>query len=260
MKVSQTLVWKNLSFALKNWDFSILMGVIYFAVGIFIGLRDQIDAYLAVALLFGSGIFSYTTDQEKVSLSELFRKWRIRRIRPDEFDNLAMKKLWLQFRKAMIVIGTCLVHIGAHVATAICAARWFASLNASYLTFAGEWWSGWAWFVVVAIEMGAVGFLLGGTYFGLNMLLTCRWLRMNRNDAFSALRIGQYNNFLRLRIEDDDIHVHAIGLEKVPHRDEWNDNPKYKAGNPDEPRWVPTYPLKPHLIEQFKVSGTAGSA
>jgi hypothetical protein len=108
--------------------------------------------------------------------------------------------------------------------------------------------------------MGAVGFLFGSTYFGLNMLLTCRWLRMNRNDAFSALRIGRYNNFLRLRIEGDEVQVHAIGLDNVPRRDDWNDNQKYKVGNPDEPRWAPSKPLAPHLIEIFVVSGKSGPA
>ena len=31
-------------------------------------------------------------------------------------------------------------------------------------------------------------------------------------------------------------------------------------GNPDEPRWVPSKPLAPHLIETFTVSGKSGPA
>jgi hypothetical protein len=113
---------------------------------------------------------------------------------------------------------------------------------------------------ILLLEMGSVRFLLGSTYFGLNMLSTCRWLRMNRNDAFSALRIGRYNNFLRLCIKDDEITVPAVGLESVPHRDDWNYNANYKPGNPDEPRWVPSKPLAPRLIEKFTVSGKSGPA
>jgi hypothetical protein len=260
ISISQDLLWQNIWFAFKNWDFSILMGLVYFAVGVLIGLRDEKDAYIAVALIIGGGIINYTTDQEKVSLAEIFRTWRIRRIRPDEFDALAMEKLWRQFQKAMVVIGTSLIHVAAHVVTAIFAARWFAACNAELFTLAGQWYRVWKWLGILALEMGAVGFLFGSTYFGLNMLLTCRWLRMNRNDAFSALRIGQYNNFLRLRIQGDEIQVHAIGLENVPQRDDWNDNRKYKPGNPDEPRWVPSKPLAPHLIEKFVVSGKSGPA
>ena len=61
---------------------------------------------------------------------------------------------------------------------------------------------------------GAVGFLIGSTIFGLNLLITCGWLRMNTNDAFSAFRLGSYNNFLRLKIVGDTIDVYAIGLDR----------------------------------------------
>lgn len=43
---------------------------------------------------------------------------------------------------------------------------------------------------------------------------------MNRNDAFSALRLGQYNNFLRVRIDGDNVDIFAVGLDDVPHRDD----------------------------------------
>jgi hypothetical protein len=121
------------------------MGLVYFAVGVLIGLRDEIDACVAVVLIIGSGIIGYTTDQEKVSLREIIRTWRIRRIRPDEFDTLAIEKLWLQFRKAKIVIGTSIVHVTAHIVTAIFAARWFLACNAEHFTQTGEWYSVWKW-------------------------------------------------------------------------------------------------------------------
>ena len=239
MSVSQDVVWQNLWFALKKLGFLNTDGAGLFRRGRSDRLRDEIDAYIAVVQIIGSGIIGYTTDQEKVSLGEIIRIWLVRRIRPDEFDAPAIEKLWRQFQKAMMVIGPSLVHVTAHVVTAIFAARWFAACNIEHFTLTGEWYSVWKWFGLL-LEMGGVGFLFGSTYFGLNMLLTCRWLRMNRNDAFSALRIGRYNNFLRLRIEGDEVQVHAIGLDNVPRRDDWNDNQRYKVGNPDEPRWVPS--------------------
>ncbi|WP_315720753.1 MULTISPECIES: hypothetical protein [unclassified Bradyrhizobium] len=51
-----------------------------------------------------------------------------------------------------------------------------------------------AWLGCLDLEMALVGVVLGSSYFGLNILITCRWLRMNRNDAFSALPIGRFNN------------------------------------------------------------------
>lgn len=258
MNVSRSLLWRNLWFAITNWDFSILMGVIYFLVGVSIGLRDFPDTYILVAVLLGAGIIGYTTTQENVSASQIYRTWRKRGKNPNAFDALASEKLWLQFQKALIVVGTSIIHVAAHVVVAIIAARCFAAFNQTHFTLQGEWYSVWKWLCIVFLEMGFVGFFAGGTIFGLNMLITCRWLRMNRNDAFSALRIGRFNNFLRLRIEDDEVQVFAIGLEEVPHRNDWNENPNYKMGHSDEPRWIPLDPLRPHLIEKVVVPGKAG--
>jgi len=78
---------------------------------------------------------------------------------------------------------------------------------------------------------------------------------MNRNDAFSALRLGQYNNFLRLRIEGDHVDVYAVGLDDIPHRDDWIANPNCPAArnNPYEPVFIAKNGLNPHLIETIRV-------
>jgi hypothetical protein len=79
---------------------------------------------------------------------------------------------------------------------------------------------------------------------------------MNTNDAFSAFRLGSYNNFLRLKIMGDTIDVYAIGLTDVPNRNEWQPNPKSTRANSDEPVFIPTVPLAPHLIEKVEVRPT----
>ena len=100
-----------------------------------------------------------------------------------------------------------------------------------------------------------VGFLVGSTLFGLNMLITCSLLRMNRNDAFSSLRIGAYNNFLRFRLMEDGFDVFAVGLEKVPEREDCIANPKHNSDKPDPavPVFISKNDLKPHLIEKVSV-------
>jgi hypothetical protein len=78
---------------------------------------------------------------------------------------------------------------------------------------------------------------------------------MNRNDAFSSLRIcsynkriGSYHNFLRLRLAADGFDVYAVGLE-VPHRDDWIANAKHnrERPDPDQPVFVPTGELEPRF-------------
>ncbi|MET4348856.1 hypothetical protein [Bradyrhizobium sp. RT9a] len=77
------------------------------------------------------------------------------------------------------------------------------------------------------------------------MLRSCFWLGArcsvayiiaclyNGNDAFSSLRIGAYNNFLRFRLTEDCFDMFVVGLESVPQRDDWVANPKRDKNKPD---------------------------
>jgi hypothetical protein len=219
--VSRSLVWRNLFFAIKNWDFSVLMGLVYWLLAIAVTLRDQWDMYFFIVVVFGWSLIGYTTNQEK------------------------------SYRPAVLI--TSALHALAHILVVIIAARWLAAYNDSHFALTGAWYSNWKWLGLLMVEMFPIGFLVGGSFFGWNMMLTCRYLRMNRNDAFSALRIGAYNNFMRLKIKEDSIEAFAVGLENVPHRDDWMLNPKHKPNTPNEPRFIPGTPLQPHLIEKFKI-------
>ncbi|WP_245344075.1 hypothetical protein [Bradyrhizobium japonicum] len=219
--VSKSLVWRNLYFALTNWDFSILMGAIYFVFGIAISLRPHWDMYFAIVAIFAWSLMGYTIKQEK--------------------------------SKRHAVTLTSALHSLAHAALVIGAGTYYAALNASYFSFEGPY-GVHLWLLALLIEMFPVGFVLGSSLFGWNMMLTCRFLQMNRNDAFSALRIGAYNNFVRMRITEENIEFFVIGLDVVPSREDWQENPKHGAHTPDEPRFIPKTPLKPHLIESFSLN------
>jgi hypothetical protein len=67
---------------------------------------------------------------------------------------------------------------------------------------------------------------------------------MNTNDAFSALRLDTYKNFLRIKIKDNEVTIYPLGLDAVPRRDDWVEN---RDGN--GPIFVPPTPLAYHLIE-----------
>jgi hypothetical protein len=220
--VSRRLVWKNWIFAITNWDFSILMGLVYWLLAVAVTLRDQWDMYGLAAVIFGWSLIGYTTNQEK------------------------------SYRPTVLISSA--IHASAHILVVIFAARYFASLNDAHFTLTGAWYSPWKWLGPLLLEMFPAGFLIGGSLFGWNMMLTCRYFRMNRNDAFSALRIGAYNNFVRLKIAQDRVDFFVVGLENVPSRDDWQVNPNHKANTPDEPRFIPRTPLQPHLIERFSLN------
>jgi Calcineurin-like phosphoesterase len=217
--ISRNLLWRNLLFAFINWDFSLLMGVVYWIASIGLTLRNEWDAYAIVAAIFAGAIMGYTYKQEQSGRTS--------------------------------VLITSALHSAAHVVAVICFTRFFAQWNDSHFILDGEWYSVWKWLGVLLIEMGAVGFLVGSAIFGLNLLITCLCFGMNYNDAFSALRLNRFNNFLRLRIKDDNIEVFAIGLNDVPKRSQWVGNPKARHGNPEEPVFIATQDLQPHLIERI---------
>lgn len=258
MDVSRRLIWKNFRFARTNFDFSILMGAIYFIVGIAVGLRDQWDVYIIVTLLLGYAIMSYTVDQEKVAPFKAWKAWRnLPKPKEGEGQNTKLDReaTVKQLRKAVIVTVASVLHIAAHAVAILGAAHYFTEFNNRTFVLTGEWWYVWKWLAILAIEMGVAGALIGSTIFGWNMMFTGRFLRMNRNDSFSAIRIGQYNNFLRISIDGDEVKIYAIGLNDVPERDDWVDNPKMKE--PGQPHFIPRQgkELAPHLIEKIVIAG-----
>ncbi len=220
---SRLLTLRNIFFAFSNWDFSLLMGGIYFLFAVLISLRDRPDVYALIAVIFGASLIGYTFKQE---VSRKFKIW-----------------------------SSAAVHAAAHVFVLIYAARYAIAYNSASFTWNGEWWEFWKWFGLLAVEMVPVGFLVGSTLFGLNMLITCLLLRMNRNDAFSSLRIGAYKNFLRFRLTENGFDMYVVGLERVPRREDWIANPKHVKGKPDPeiPVFVPKNGFAPHLIEKVSV-------
>ncbi len=221
---SRALTFGNIFFAFTNWDFSLLMGAIYFLFAVLISLHDYPDAYVAILGAFAAGLIGYSFKQEASKKG----------------------KIW----------GSSFAHAVVQTAVTIAASRWFADFNAHHFTWTGRWWELWEWLGILAIEMVPVGFVFGGTIFGLNMLFTCLFLRMNRNDGFSSLRLGSYKNFVRLKLKKDGFEVYAIGLDRVPNRSDWYPNPKHQRNRPDPevPVYLSKVGIQPHLIEKVALS------
>ena len=208
----------NLWFPFTNPGFSALLGGIYWLLGYWL-IASRVtwpprpDVAIIVFLLLIAGFVSYTGYQER---------WRLR---------------------ALLLTA---VHAAAHFAALLLLAWLFRSVNFDRF---GLEPIGWAQFVLLAPEMIVVGGAVAGFIFGVNLLLTCRYADMNHNDAFSAMRLDSHRNFLRLRIKSDELKVYPIGVDSVPRRDQWRDNPHPGAGT-TEPLFVPEDgSLRPRLIE-----------
>lgn len=87
--------------------------------------------------------------------------------------------------------------------------------------------------------------------FGAYLFVSLRWKQRHANDAFAALRIPDYKNFLRLHLTPDGLTVYAIGVQRVPQK--WK-HAAPEAGKPlFEPEDAEGAEYAPFLIESFHI-------
>lgn len=118
---------------------------------------------------------------------------------------------------------------------------------------AAYWFNGLpAWFdlLLSILLLFTGGYIVGSWIMGVYVLIALNIFGIHHNEAFSALKIEGYKNFLRFKIDKNgDLTVYPIGIE-APIKD-WKDGEKVK----NEPKIVPqVYPLEtkhtPFLIEE----------
>lgn len=105
-------------------------------------------------------------------------------------------------------------------------------------------------FMSYPLLMISLGALIGGSLWGLYWVLTGVFGRMHAEDAFAALRIKNYKNFLRLKFERDRLTIYPLGIDKVPEPDFWLNAPRGKDNPlPHNPKLVASKPIEVRLIE-----------
>jgi hypothetical protein len=89
------------------------------------------------------------------------------------------------------------------------------------------------------------GYLAGSTIMGIYLLISLNGFGRHSNEAFSALHIPDWKNFLRLRIDvDGRLTIFPVGIRRVPRK--WAKSPSDSG-----PLMVPDDPAAsaPVLIE-----------
>ncbi len=105
-------------------------------------------------------------------------------------------------------------------------------------------------FTAYPVLMIGLGALVGGMLWGLYWVLTGLMARMHAEDAFAALRIANYKNFLRLKLEPDKLTIYPLGIDRVPGPDQWKNPPRGPDGPmPPNSRLIPAKPINVRLIE-----------
>ena len=67
-----------------------------------------------------------------------------------------------------------------------------------------------------AVEIVLLGALVGGFIFGAYWVLTGLLARMHTGDAFGALGIRDYKNFVRMKFEEQKLTIYPIGVARLP--------------------------------------------
>lgn len=77
----------------------------------------------------------------------------------------------------------------------------------------------WTYYVSVLPYFWVLATPVVGAVFGLYLYVALNVFECHYNEAFSALRISSYKNFLRLHIQPNgDLEVFAFGIDKMPRK------------------------------------------
>lgn len=234
---SRELLKGDFLFPVHNPEFAALLGVVYWLCAVAITAHWSLASEIIVALVIWGGFSAYFGYQErgKVAAAKLDPEEE-----PDEMTRTV--------KAGTTILGVQLpplLQSAAHFVTLFLLAWLFAEVNARYLGVAT---GGWASFFLLAPEMILFGGAAAGFIFGVNLFVNSRYLDMSHNDAFSAMRLDSYRQFMRLRLVGDDLTIYPIGIDRVPQRDEWVLNPNYRQP-PIRSRYLAPPSMKPRLIE-----------
>lgn len=85
------------------------------------------------------------------------------------------------------------------------------------------------WFGTILFVCGIGGYIAGAIIMGIYLFVSLRIFGRHDNEAFSALKIEDYKNFLRLHInKSGDLTIYPVKIEKVGR--EWDFEPNNGAG------------------------------
>ena len=99
-------------------------------------------------------------------------------------------------------------------------------------------------FVLYPLEIIFLGGLAGGFIWGLYWVICSVFLRMHAEDAFAALRIKHYKNFLRFKFEPHQLTIYPIGVDRIPKKRFW----QARNGGVNEPSHNPQLVAREPII------------
>lgn len=227
-EISRGLLYRNLGFPLLNRSFSLFLGLAYL---LYAWLMQSSSTKFGSECLNGSLLSTLAHPSPSCSLMETLGVVHLHSPVSTLVALLFLVGMIFfieaspQQRPWRILMG--LVHGAAHIALVIVATSIFARLNLVQLGMAEDSLSQ---VLLFAAEMLLTGFLLGGLLMGVHLIISNRWLAMNRTNAMSSLQIADYKNFLRMHLSAEGLRIMPIAVERAPTKWRFNgDGPEGSA-------------------------------
>lgn len=245
--ISKRLVWRNLKFPITNWHFSLYIGFLYGAIAFLLTMlrsdnnpseihsTDKIIwACNNILTLLSSPIFWILF----VTLCAMLFLYAF----PDNRNAIFTKLLFVFLHSTAHFLIIC----SAIVLLPILLSSLMSAFSCS-VTLVDWYPRSWSLFLLIVATI-PTGFI-GGFVLGVYLAISSYFFNEHSNDAFSAMRIDEYKNFLRIHVTDNTLTIYPIGLTKTPSRNQWKCNENAAKGDQNQPKIIPENELNPILIE-----------
>lgn len=242
VKTSSRLCWRNLAFAWHNPSFMWLSGGIYLLIAM--ALRVPLPSASLNAWDW-SAAFGITF-------------WQLVNSPSASFFLVALIAGFLIFtdtHKRWYRLCAGAAHSTAHLI-----AVFFIAWSATFLALEVQaprsgGWMFLYYYVWPAVATALGGALVGSTIFGSYLLLSLNCFGRHSNEAFSALRIEDWKNFIRMKISKDGLTIFPVGIDKVKKWKLDEEQPILKSNDHTPPRLIE----KPIHVSRPRVPDHGGS-
>ena len=250
-KRSALLSLKNLAFPLRNWRFSLVLGVLYWIMT----WQYHLAVKSAASLKSLNGAIN-TADFDTIdSVSNRLVASVLETAAESIFFCVLLAGLWAglvsyvpvsekrtPLTRVLAKVGVGSLHTLAHLKVMFLIFVLCTVFNTH--TEMAEVLGLFAY----PLEVIPLGALFGGFVFGAYWVLTGLVARMHTGDAFGALGLRNYKNFLRMKFDEDSLTIYPIGVDKLPSTSWCIKRLKKNPPTPDSDPLLAIKPLKPFLI------------
>jgi len=231
---SKSLTFKNLFFLLYNPGFGILTAIMYLMTAWIVLSSFDYDTLKIPHGLSENFLYSVKLTAESVMMNPLAAIWIFFLFLSFIFFTDTHSKVYKYFGGFI----HCCVHLeAAFLITWVI--LMFVNLDEGVLAIR---------FSVALLLIMVAGWIAGSIIFGIYLFISQYFFGRHSEESFSAIRIQDYKNFLRMHIKKDGtLTIYPVKIEKVPRK--WRDRSKTEREKTNS-LIVPSSELIPELIEE----------